>query len=140
LTDYLNISPDYINKEKEYLVNKTKELEQRWRLSADIESKLNIVHKIVIVVDDGVATGMTAIAAARSLKKQGASQIILATPVISSGALNRLLHEYDQVIALETPSDFGSVGQFYSDFHQVEDMEVVRALAQAMNKSCVKSV
>jgi len=140
LSGYLNISSDYIKKEKEYLINKTKQLEERWRLSAGLESQLSLDQKIVIVVDDGVATGMTAIAAARSLKSQGASKIIFATPVISAHAYNRLLQEYNQVIILEIPSDFGSVGQFYLDFHQVEDLEVVQALAQAMNKSCVKSV
>ena len=94
----------------------------------------------MIVVDDGVATGMTAIAAARSLIQQGASSIIFATPVISSHALNRLLHEYTQVIALETSSNFTSVGQFYLDFNQVEDLEVVRSLAHAMNRNCLKLV
>ena len=140
LVKYLQISPDYINKEKAYLINKTKELEERWRQSAGLDTKLDIAGKVIIVVDDGVATGMTAIAAIHSLKKQGATQIMFATPIISIHALERLSHEYDQVIALETPAEFGAVGQFYFDFRQVDDMEVVHALTQAMNKTCVKLV
>jgi len=140
LTRYLSIPASYIEKEKEYLINKTRQLEQRWRNSAGIDSKLDIGGKAVIVVDDGVATGMTAIAAGRSLRGQGASQVLLATPVIAANTLNRLSAEYDQIMVLESPVVFGSVGQFYLDFHQVEDLEVVQALAQAMNQNCVKSL
>jgi len=139
LTRYLNISPEYISKERVYLINKTRQLEQCWRQSANIPTVLEIKDKVVIVVDDGVATGMTAIAAARCLTSQGASQIILATPVISAHAIERLLNEYNQVVALETPSEFSAVGHFYLDFRQVDDMEVVQDLTQAMNKNFVKS-
>lgn len=139
LTDYLNVSPVYLQAEKEYLVNRIKALEQTWRKSASVEAVLDFNDKYAIVVDDGVATGMTAIAAARSLREHGARQLIFATPVASTNAVSRLQQEYDHTIALEIPSEFKAVGQFYLDFHQVEDMEVVRALTLAANKCQVNA-
>ena len=139
LIDYLGASPEYLEAEKEYLVNRTKMLEETWRRSAGIQDVLDFDDKCAIVVDDGVATGMTAIAAVRSLREQGAKQIIFAAPVASTNAFGRLEREYDQIIALEVPSDFRAVGQFYLDFNQVEDMEVVRALTLAANKCQVNA-
>jgi len=140
LTRYLSVQPAYIKKETEYLINKTRQLEQRWRYAAGIGGDPDIKDKVVIIIDDGVATGMTATAAGRSPKKEGASKVILAAPVIAANTLKSLLLEYDQVIALDIPVEFGAVGQFYADFRQIEDLEVVQALTQAMNNNCVKSL
>jgi putative phosphoribosyl transferase len=94
------------------------------------------VHSLVrghpaIIVDDGIATGSTAMVAIRSVRGLGASQIVLATPVASPMAVRLLQTEADRVVALETPSQFGAVGSFYGDFHQVSDEEVVRYLELA---------
>jgi predicted phosphoribosyltransferase len=136
----LSVEPAYIKKETEYLINKTRQLEHRWRQAAGLEERPNVQGKVVIVVDDGVATGMTATAAGRCLKREGAEKVILAAPVVAANTLKSLLVEYDQVIALDIPAEFAAVGQFYSDFRQVEDVEVVQALTQAMNHNLVKSL
>jgi len=131
LKEFLRVPQSYIDKEREYLANKTKMLEHTWRQAAQLPEDLALQNKQVIVVDDGVATGMTAIAAACSLREQGAAKTIFATPVISRRACNLLQQEYNQVVALEIPEDFKAVGQFYIDFSQTSDAEVVSALTLA---------
>ncbi len=128
LKEYLGVSDSYLEKERGYLANKTKKMEQSWRESAGLPKDLNLKDMQAIVVDDGVATGMTALAAARSLKEQGVQKSIFATPVISTRAYQMLQKEYDQLIALDIPEDFHAVGQFYIDFSQTADSEVINAL------------
>lgn len=134
ITNYLKISQRYIDAEKARLINQCKQAEEYWRIAANLKPNLNVQGNIIIVVDDGVATGMTAIAAARSLCKQQVSKLILATPVISTHAYELLSKEYDKVIALAIPEEFAAVGQFYFDFSQVDDQEVIEALNAAATK------
>ena len=82
----------------------------------------------VVVVDDGIATGATAIAAVRSIKAEGAACVVLAVPVGSPHTLEVLRHEADEVICLYEPEDFWAVGQFYRDFQPVHDDEVMGTL------------
>jgi predicted phosphoribosyltransferase len=85
----------------------------------------------VIVVDDGVATGGTAVAALRWARAQGADWVVLAVPVAPPQTLDRLRHEADEVVALATPEPFLAVGEWYEVFDQTSDEEVVAALARA---------
>ncbi len=85
----------------------------------------------VVVIDDGLATGATALAAVRALKKRGAARVILAVPVAPPDAVTRLGREADEVVCLEQPRDFQAIGQWYLDFHQLEDDEVIRLLDAA---------
>jgi predicted phosphoribosyltransferase len=135
LINYMNIPLAYLENEKRHLANQTKSLEENWRKLAGLDLSLDVRHKLVIVVDDGVATGMTAIAAARSLRNQGAGQLVFAAPVASYSAYHRLEQEYDQIVVLDIPTDFRSVGQFYYDFQQVQDAEVITALRLGSGKS-----
>ena len=80
--------------------------------------------KDVILVDDGVATGLTALSAVRYLRSQGATSVVLAVPVISEGAAELLRGEVDGLVALEIPTVFWAVGSFYVSFPQVSDEEV----------------
>lgn len=82
----------------------------------------------VIVVDDGAATGATIEAAVKWLKKKKAKAIIVALPVAPPDIVGKIQPEVDTLIVLETPSDFGAVGQFYDFFPQIEDEEVVALL------------
>lgn len=84
--------------------------------------------KIVFVVDDGVATGATAIAASLILRKLGSKEVILAVPVISKSTKSEISKYFDKIIAAELPQDFRAVGEFYQDFPQVEDDEVRKLL------------
>ena len=84
--------------------------------------------RTVIVVDDGVATGATAIAAIRSIKGEGAERVILAIPVGPPEMVELLRSEADEVVCLEEDPGFGAVGQYYFDFSQVSDEEVLRTL------------
>lgn len=85
----------------------------------------------VVVVDDGVATGVSARAALQVLRERGASRIVLAVPVGSPRGLDDLAEEADDVVCPLRPPGFRAVGQYYDDFHQVTDEEVVAILEEA---------
>lgn len=84
--------------------------------------------KTVIIVDDGAATGATLEAAIKWLRVKKAKKIVVALPVAPSSVAAKIKPEVDELIVLEAPGDFQSVGQFYEQFAQVEDGEVVRLL------------
>ncbi|MFE1442793.1 phosphoribosyltransferase family protein [Streptomyces sp. NPDC058739] len=88
--------------------------------------------RTVVVVDDGLATGATATAACQVVRGQGAARIVLAVPVAPDRIPARLSEVADEVVCLETPSGFGSVGAWYRDFEQTDDAEVGALLARAI--------
>ena len=90
--------------------------------------------RTVVVVDDGLATGYTARAALRVLRRRGAARLILAVPVSARDTARELEEEADEVVALETPFGFGAVGQWYADFRQTSDDEVHRLLEESRAK------
>ena len=87
--------------------------------------------RTAIVVDDGIATGATAIAALHALRKRGAKRLVVAVPVAPPDTVARLAREADEVVCLLEPVDFWGISSFYADFHQLEDEEVTRALEAA---------
>ncbi|MER7733799.1 phosphoribosyltransferase family protein [Streptomyces erythrochromogenes] len=87
--------------------------------------------RTVIVVDDGIATGATAAAACRVVRAQGAARVVLAVPVAAPDAVARLRGETDEVVCLSAPRAFRAVGEWYRDFSQTPDEEVVTLLARA---------
>ncbi len=107
------------------------ELERRQRLYRDNEEPHPVEGRTVILVDDGIATGGTAVAAGRALKFRGAARVILAVPVAPPGTEERLGGEFDEVVCLEQPHGFFGIGQFYIDFGQVGDEEVIELLEAA---------
>jgi len=108
-----------------------REIARRQETYRDGMPPLDIHGQVCIVVDDGVATGGTAIAALRWARAQGAERVILAVPVAPSLAVRRLEREADEVIALATPEPFFAVGQWYEQFGQASDEEVVAALKRS---------
>ena len=87
--------------------------------------------RAVILVDDGLATGITAQAALQALRRAGPSHLVLAVPVAPPDTLARLSREADETVCLSQPSSFQAVGQFYADFSQTSDEEVVALLSAA---------
>lgn len=84
--------------------------------------------RTVLVVDDGVATGATAIVALRQLRQMGAKRVVLAIPVAPRETIERLQTEADEVICLNSPREFGSVGRHYESFQQVSDEKAIAYL------------
>ena len=89
--------------------------------------------KKIILVDDGLATGATMRAAVQALKEAQASETVVAVPVGSSEAVDRIGREADRVVCPSEPEDFQAVGQFYENFSQTSDEEVRELLAESMH-------
>lgn len=87
--------------------------------------------RVAIVVDDGLATGATMIAALHAVRARGPAKLICAVPVAPPDSVDAVRPYCDEVVCLHTPWDFGAVGRFYRNFEQVEDDEVIRLLGQA---------
>jgi predicted phosphoribosyltransferase len=87
------------------------------------ESLSRLDGERVVVVDDGLATGATALACVRQVQAAGAETVVLAVPVAAADSVDRVRDEGARVVAVETPASFGAVGQFYRDFRQVRDAE-----------------
>lgn len=102
--------------------------EARYRAGRDAP---DLTGTTALVVDDGVATGATAVAAVRWARARGAARVVLAAPVASMEAAARLRREADAVVVLETPALFLAVGDHYERFEQVGDDEVLAALGRA---------
>lgn len=89
---------------------------------------LDVKNKIVIVVDDGAATGATLEAAILWFRKKKAKKIVVGLPVAPPDVISKIKPEVSELVVLETPRDFSAVGQFYKEFPQVDDSEVVQLL------------
>jgi putative phosphoribosyl transferase len=98
---------------------------------AGLRPNTDLAGRTAIVVDDGVATGMTMQAALRLLRRSAPARLIAATPVAARDAAIMLRRESDRAVLLRAPRRFSSVGGFYAAFAQVTDQEVVRLLRAA---------
>ncbi|MER8072168.1 alpha/beta family hydrolase [Streptomyces sp. NPDC094034] len=94
-----------------------------------------LTGRTVVIVDDGIATGSTASAACQVARARGAAQVVLAIPVAPPGAVAELSGEADEVVCLYSPDYFGSVGQWYTDFSQTSDAEVIELLNDRLASS-----
>ena len=86
--------------------------------------------RIVIVVDDGLATGSTMLAALHALRQRAPQKLVCAVPVAPPDTLEKVGEQADEVVCLYAPENFQAVGQFYADFGQVEDEEVIALLSE----------
>ena len=107
------------------------ELERRARRFRGDRPRVGLVGRVVVVVDDGIATGSTARAACQVARAHGARRVVLAVPVAPPGWTVGMGHDADELVALETPDQFFGVGQFYANFAQTTDDEVVACLEHA---------
>ena len=94
----------------------------------------DVTGRSVIVTDDGIATGSTMVAALHVLNAKAPYEIIVAVPVAPPDTIEKLRPRCSRLECLLTPGDFGAISQFYGDFQQVEDEEVVRLLRESRVK------
>jgi predicted phosphoribosyltransferase len=107
------------------------EIDRRKRLYFGNRNNIPLGGRVVIVVDDGIATGCTVKAAIMAIRKQRPQELVLAVPVAPAGTLEELRRDVDALICLEAPFVFRAVGHFYDDFRQVSDADVIAALEAA---------
>lgn len=104
------------------------EIERRRKLYIGDRARAEIAGQVVIVVDDGIATGATTEAALQAVRKRKPKELVLAIPVAPRDTVEKLRSEVDSLICLETPEPFGAIGYFYRDFRQISDREVMAIL------------
>ncbi|KJE24916.1 putative phosphoribosyltransferase [Frankia torreyi] len=107
------------------------ELERRARRFRDGRPRIPLAGRTVVIVDDGIATGSTALAACRVVRAQGAERVVLATPVAARDRVDWLRRQADEVICVQEPASFFGIGEFYADFDQTPDEEVTDLLRRA---------
>jgi len=106
------------------------ELSERLRRYRGVHTPTELTGRTVILVDDGLATGRSALAAVRSLRKRGAARVILAVPVAAPESAHALGDETDEIVCVEMPEDLWAVGFWYEDFRPTSDEEVAALLAE----------
>jgi len=128
LNDYvirtLNVNQQYI---KEEIEQQVREIERRLQVFRGSKTYV-LTDKIIVLVDDGIATGATTMAAVTWIKKQKPKTVVLATPVAPGEVVRMFKQIVDELIVLMMPLEFGAVGEFYEDFSQVEDDMVLEIL------------
>ena len=107
------------------------EVERRLRHFRGDRPEPEVRDRTVILVDDGLATGVTARAAVEALRRLGPRRLILAAPVCAAQTAGLIGPEVDELVCLETPSDLGAIGFWYRDFSQTSDEEVIELLERA---------
>jgi predicted phosphoribosyltransferase len=113
---------------REEATAQAKEIERRQKLYRHGEGLAPLSGKTVILTDDGIATGATMKAAIMAIKSQKAKKLVVAVPVAPPNAARELKQMADDFVALETPPDFIAVGNYYGDFPQVSDEEVIELI------------
>ena len=131
LIESLGVSPEYVQGETE---RQRREIGRRLKKYRGNRPAQKLSGRTVLLVDDGVATGATTLAAIRALKKQEPAELVLAIPVGPPDAIARLKEGVDRLVCLDTPQPFWAVGAFYEVFDQTSDEEVVRLLRESRQR------
>jgi predicted phosphoribosyltransferase len=136
LVAYLGVPESYIKHESE---RQKQEIERRLKMYRQNQPYPNLKGRNVIIVDDGIATGSTMKAALASLKNRGAKTVTVAMPVGPPDTIQELKAQADRVVCLYTPAYFAAIGQFYEDFNQTTDEEVIELLRKSRESSDKKA-
>jgi putative phosphoribosyl transferase len=126
-----NVPPEYI---KEKTAEIHEQLKKRYKDFMGEKAPLDLKGKVVIVVDDGIATGRTILATIKMLRSKDPQKLVVAVPVASTEAAERISKEVDDFVCLYTPFPFFGVGRFYKDFSQTTDEEVFNLLKELNEK------
>jgi predicted phosphoribosyltransferase len=126
--ELLGLTEDFIRDET---ARQLKEIERRRRIYLGERARVGLKGRTAILVDDGIATGVTARAALKAVRRAGPEGLVLAVAVAPPDTIEMLREEVDEIICLSTPEYFGGISMFYADFHQVGDEEVVDLLNRA---------
>lgn len=121
LIGFLGIPPERIER---IAGLQQRELERRERAYRGERPPLEVQGKTAILIDDGVATGASMLAAITALRRLEPARIVVAVPVATLSTIERLKREADEVICVDSPQEFYAIGQFYEDFSQTTDEEV----------------
>jgi putative phosphoribosyl transferase len=128
IVEALAVEQSYIDEETQRQVA---EIKRRMKTYLGDKQRPALSGKTVILVDDGIATGSTMKAAIRTVRRHGSAEVVVAVPVAPPETVDSLKELADSVICLATPSFFYAIGQFYREFDQVSDTEVIRLLRLA---------
>jgi putative phosphoribosyl transferase len=131
LIRYLGVSGEQI---EQATVREQRELQRRERIYREGRPVTSVRDQTVVLVDDGLATGASMLAASQSVKAQGARRIIVAVPVAAQQTCDEFRSKVDEVICLATPNPFGAVGIWYEDFSQTTNEEVCKLLEEALHQ------
>jgi len=121
----LDIGAGYLEREKQTQLD---ELQRRRRLYTPVRPPFDPTGRIVIIVDDGIATGASMLTAIHCTRARKPAKLVVATAVAPPETLHQIKKEADEVICLECPAMFYAVGQFFEEFPQVSDEEVMASL------------
>jgi putative phosphoribosyl transferase len=125
VAEKVGVDEDYLQQEMEAQLVELQARRQRYR---SVLPKVPLEGRTVILVDDGVATGATMLASLWAAQDEGPKEVIVAVPVGAQEAIERLEREADDVVCPYVPPYFYAIGQFYADFGQVSDQEVIEIL------------
>ncbi len=123
--DVLRLSKEYLDQERDYQLA---EIARRQKLFRAARPQAPIQGRSILLTDDGIATGSTMNAALHVVAGQKPHEVVVAVPVASPDRLRPLRRQCDDLICLYSPRDFYAIGQFYADFSQIEDEEVLALL------------
>ena len=127
----LGIPDDYVER---ITTRETAEVERRLRYFRGERPEPDVGGRTAILVDDGLATGVTARAAVEALRLRGPERLVLAAPVCAAQTAELLRPEVDELVCLESPTDLGAIGFWYRNFEQTSDEEVVELLERARSE------
>jgi predicted phosphoribosyltransferase len=131
ISSHMGADDNYIKREK---ARQLQEIARRVKRYRKVLPKLPLTGRVVVVTDDGVATGATMQAALWAVRQEGPQKVVAALPVGPEDTLEKLSQDADETICLQAPPFFSAISQFYAYFNQVEDEELLEILQQESRK------